>query len=247
MVLLVLALSVVVGVTLGLLGGGGSILSVPILTYAAGMTTKAAITSSLFLVAVTSLAALVPHARAGRVRWRIGISFGVAGMLGAFLGGQLASLLPGPVLMTAFAAMMLITGIAMLRPRRASEPKERRELPLARITALGFGVGVITGCVGAGGGFVVVPALILLGGLATEAAVGTSLLAIAMSSASGFASHLTTASIDWRLTLAATGAAIVGAMLGGALVGRVPPAALRRYFGGFVLLMAGFVLFKALA
>jgi uncharacterized protein len=247
MIIVALGLSLLIGVALGLLGGGGSILTLPILTYVAGVETKAAIASSLFVVAVTSATGAIAHARAGRVMWRTGLIFGAAGMVGAFGGGRLAAYLPGQVLMVAFAAMMLATAIAMLRGRRtaASSPSSA-ELPVAKVIVEGVVVGLVTGIVGAGGGFLVVPALVLLGGLRMEQAVGTSLVVIAMKSFAGFAGHLGHVQLDWPLTLAVTAAAVAGSFAGGALAGRVPPAALRKGFGVFVLIMAVFVLVQEL-
>ncbi len=247
MIVVALVLSVLIGVALGLLGGGGSILTLPILTYVAGVETKAAIASSLFVVAVTSATGVIAHARAGRVRWRTGLVFGAAGMAGAFAGGRLAAYLPGQVLMLAFAGMMLATAIAMLRGRRTpATAAVVRELPVAKVIVEGVVVGVVTGIVGAGGGFLVVPALVLLGGLRMEHAVGTSLLVIAMKSFAGLAGHLGHVEIDWPLTLAVTAAAVVGSFAGGALAGRVPPTSLRKGFGIFVLLMAALVLLQEL-
>lgn len=241
-----LALSMLIGVSLGLLGGGGSILTLPILTYAVGMETKAAIAASLFVVGVTSAVGVIAHARAGRIQWRTGVLFGAAGMVGAFAGGRAAAYIPAQILMIAFAAMMVATAVAMLRGRRGGAAPARRELPIGKVLGEGVVVGVVTGIVGAGGGFLVVPALVLLGGLAMEVAVGTSLVVIAMKSFAGLAGHLGHVAVDWPITLAVTGAAVVGSIAGGALAGRIPPDVLRRGFGVFVLAMAAFILGKQL-
>jgi uncharacterized membrane protein YfcA len=243
---LVLLLSVVIGVSLGMLGGGGSILTVPILVYVADLPAKEAIAASLFVVGVTSLAGVVSHARAGRVRWRTGLLFGLAGMVGAFVGGLVGGHAPGDWLLIAFALMMVATSLAMLRGRKqkpsAAHARPDGELPLARILVDGSVVGLVTGLVGAGGGFLVVPALVLLGGLPMSVAVGTSLVVIAMKSFAGLAGYLTTVHLDWPLVLGVTAAAVVGSVVGGRLAGRVPEAALRKAFGWFVLVMGGFVL-----
>jgi len=251
---LVLALSVLIGVSLGLLGGGGSILTVPILVYVAGMPAQEAIASSLFVVGVTSIAGVISHARGGRVRWRTGLIFGAAGMAGAFSGGLFGGHLPGDLLLVAFALMMVATSVAMLRGRRtpagtdgaadsdSTEGASDHQHPLGRILLDGFVVGLVTGLVGAGGGFLVVPALALLGGLPMSVAVGTSLLVIAMKSFAGLAGYLTTVQLDWPLVLAVTAAAVAGSLVGGRLAGRVPEVALRKGFGWFVLVMGSFVL-----
>ncbi len=240
---LTLLLSIAIGVSLGLLGGGGSILTVPILTYVLGMEPQHAITASLFVVGVTSLVGMARHARAGRVAWRTGIGFGLAGMAGAFAGGLIGGRIPGVVLMILFAAMMIVTSVAMIRGRKDPSPEDG-PVPHRgyRTIAEGFGVGFATSLVGAGGGFLVVPALALLGGLPMAVAVGTSLLVIAMQSTSGLVAHLFTVSLDWPVVLAVTVAAIAGSFLGSALVGRIPERSLRRGFGVFVLLMGVVVL-----
>ena len=247
MLIAILALSLLIGVTLGLLGGGGSILTLPILTYVAGVETKSAIASSLFVVAVTSATGVIAHARAGRVQWRTGLVFGAAGMAGAYFGGRLAKSIPGHILMLLFAGMMVATAIAMLRGRRtpATAPVVT-DLPVVKVILEGIVVGIVTGIVGAGGGFLVVPALVLLGGLSMERAIGTSLVVIAMKSFAGFYGHLQHVDIDWSITLSVTAAAVVGSFAGGALAGKIPPATLRRAFGVFVLVMAAFVLSKEL-
>ena len=245
MFLLGVSLAVLIGVTLGLLGGGGSILTVPILLYVFLLPPEQAIASSLLVVGTTSAVALLPHARAGRVRWRTGVLFGLASMAGAYFGGRVSSRLPPAALVLAFGAMMLVTAVAMMRKRPAStgavEPVGAA-LPLGRIAVQGAAVGTVTGLVGAGGGFLVVPALVLLGRLPMTAAVGTSLLVIAMNSAAGLAGHLARTPLPWGVALPVTGAAVLGSVLGSRLTGRVSPNALRRGFAWFVVVMAVFVL-----
>jgi uncharacterized membrane protein YfcA len=246
--LLVLALSVVIGISLGVLGGGGSILTVPILVYVAGFEAKEAIAASLFVVGVTSAVSVISHARGGRVMWRTGLIFGAAGMAGAFVGGLLGGHIPGQILLIAFAIMMVATSVAMLRGRKKKNDDGaapvKHELPLGRVLLDGAVVGLITGLVGAGGGFLVVPALALLGGLPMSVAVGTSLVVIAMKSFAGLAGYLTTVQLDWGITLGVTAAAIVGSLIGSKLAGRIPEAALRKAFGWFVLAMGTFVLIQ---
>lgn len=245
---LTLLLAVLIGVSLGLLGGGGSILTVPILTYVAGLPPKEAIAASLFVVGTTSAVSAISHARGGRVRWRTGLIFGAAGMVGAFGGGILGGYIPGTVLMIAFALMMVATSIAMIRGRRVARAEDAspRELPTAKIVTEGLAVGLATGLVGAGGGFLVVPALALLGGLPMPVAVGTSLVVIAMKSFAGLAGYLTSVSLDWVLVGGVTLAAILGSLLGSRLAGRIPENVLRQGFGVFVLVMGAFVLVQEL-
>lgn len=250
--ILTLVLAALVGLALGTLGGGGSILTVPLLTYVAGMPPKEAIAASLLVVGVTSLASLVVHARHRRVRWRTGLIFGAAGMVGAFAGWLLGGRLPGTVLMIAFALMMIATAIAMIAKRpphgvsqdvaadAGATPAHR--LPMVRTIVDGVVVGLITGVVGAGGGFLIVPALVLLGGLSIPVAAGTSLLVISMKSFADLAGYLTTVALDWPVVAAVTAIAVIGALLGAKLSGHIPASSIQKGFGGFVLLAGSLVL-----
>ncbi|MGB3353250.1 MAG: sulfite exporter TauE/SafE family protein [Mycobacterium sp.] len=243
MIALTIGLAVFVGVALGLLGGGGSILTVPLLAYVAGMDAKQAIATSLLVVGVTSAIGAISHARAGRVQWRTGLIFGGAGMAGAFGGGLLARFIPGTVLLIGFAVMMVATAVAMLRGRKNVEVTDgSHRLPVPKIVAEGLIVGLVTGLVGAGGGFLVVPALALLGGLPMPIAVGTSLIVIAMKSFAGLGGYLSSVQINWTVALAVTAAAVVGALVGSRLTAKVDPDALRKTFGWFVLAMSSVIL-----
>lgn len=239
---LVLGLAVAVGVSLGLLGGGGSILLVPLLVYVGGVDPKQAIVLSLVVVGLTSAAGALPHARSGRVDWRTAGLFGSASMAGAYLGGRLGALLPSALLLGAFAVMMLVTAGAMLRGRREPVRPVGDRRRLAKVLAEGLGVGVVTGLVGAGGGFLVVPALVLLGGLSMPTAVGTSLVVIAMKSSAGVLGYLSGVEVDWGTAGAVATATVLGALLGARLVDRVPADRLRSGFGWAVLAMGGVVL-----
>lgn len=242
-----MVLAVGIGLSLGLLGGGGTILAVPLLTYVAGMSPQEAIASSMFIIGVTSLISVRAHARRSNVRWRTGLIFGGASMVGAFGGGLLGSQLPGVVLMVAFSAMMLATALAMVLGRRTPRPTHAPpQLPITKIAVEGLVVGVVTGMVGAGGGFLVVPALVLLGGLSMPAAVGTSLLIIALKSFTGMAGYLTSVSIDWIPVLMITGVTVIGAVVGSVLSRYVPDKALKQAFGYFVLVMGVVVLLQEL-
>jgi uncharacterized protein len=237
----VAGLALLIGVSLGMLGGGGSILTVPMLIYVAGMSPPSAIASSLIVVGVTSAIAATAHARAGRVQWRTGVLFGLAGMIGAFVGGRASALVPPRVLMVLFALMMVATGTAMLRGRRVCA--ERRDAPrTGGVLALGVGVGFVTGLVGAGGGFIVVPALVLLAGLPMTIAAATSLVVITMNTFAGLIGHLGQVDVDVRTTAVITILAIAGSVAGTALAGRVDPFRLRQGFGVLVLATAVVIL-----
>jgi uncharacterized protein len=242
--LIVALLATLIGLSLGLLGGGGSILAVPVLAYAAGLPAKQAIATSLIVVGATSLFALIPHARRGHVEWRTGAIFSATAMMGAYLGGLAADWFSGTTLLLLFAAMMVVTALAMFRGRGELEAKKNKPLPVGLVIAEGLVVGAATGLVGAGGGFLVVPALVLLGGMEMHKAVGTSLMVIAVKSFAAFAGHAAHVSIDVQLALVVTGAAVSGSIAGGALSKRVPAQKLRKIFAGFVLLMAGYVVWR---
>lgn len=259
--LLAAALSVLIGLTVGLLGGGGSILTLPMLVYLLRVEAAPAIATSLLLVFVTSGVGLTVHARPlssrdaatptlSTVRWSLGLSFGAAGMVGASVGGQLAAFIPPAWLLSAFALVILATALAMLL-RRAREPEAQAHAAssrpaLNRLLPIGLGVGLISGLVGAGGGFLIVPALNLLGGLPMREAIATSLLVLALQSGAGFVSHLLHTAIDWHLALLVTSSATAGSLIGARLSRSVRPARLRRVFAFLVLAMALGMLVKQL-
>jgi uncharacterized membrane protein YfcA len=249
---LALGLALGIGLLLGLLGGGGSVLMVPMLVYVAGFSPKEAITMSLLVVGLTSLTALIGHIRGGRVCWKMGAVFGLAGMAGAYGGGRAAAALPGGILLILFGLVMLATAVAMLRGRRGVDGSSGRapmcpsRLPFFAVLFDGGLVGALTGLVGAGGGFMVVPALNLLGRLPMQAAVATSLLVVAMNSLAallGYAGHV---QIRYDLAAPLAGAAVAGSLLGGLLAARLGGKVLRRMFGGFVALVAVFLLYREL-
>lgn len=189
MLLLAAVFAALIGLSLGLLGGGGSILTVPVFVYLLGFEAKEAIAGSLAVVGATSLFGAVGHWRAGNVNLRVAAVFGAVAMPGAYLGARLAAFVSGGVQLTLFAGVMLLAAWFMFRPRNAAEEdaagEHARGMPLWLIAAQGLAVGLLTGLVGVGGGFLIVPALVLLGKVPMKQAVGTSLLVIAMNSAGG--------------------------------------------------------------
>lgn len=246
MELLGLVLAGVVGLALGLLGGGGSILTVPIFVYLLGFSAKDAIAMSLAVVGVTSLFGAVGHWRVGNVNLRVALLFGAIAMAGTFLGARLALFVSGAVQLIFFAIVMLAAAVAMFRNQRVAERQPAGDapmhLPVVHIVVEGLAVGVVTGLVGVGGGFLVVPALVLLGGLPMKQAVGTSLLVIAMKSASGFVGYLDQVEIAWATLATFTLVAIAGILAGSHLVRYVSQEALRRSFAAFLLVMGVFIL-----
>jgi uncharacterized protein len=239
-----LLLASVMGATLGLLGGGGSILTVPILIYVFGLAIKPAIATSLLVVGGTGLAAMLQHARRGNVWAGAGIRFGSVAMLGSYAGSRLAAFIPGAALLALFTVVMAVSGAAMLRPRgeRREPGIRRRPVPHIVLMAQGLVVGTFTGLVGAGGGFVIVPALVLLADLPMRAAVGTSLLVIVMNSLTGFAGYAGHVAVDFELAAIVGAAGVVGSLAGSAAANVLAPERLRRAFGWFVVVMATFML-----
>ncbi|MBS2018874.1 MAG: sulfite exporter TauE/SafE family protein [Deltaproteobacteria bacterium] len=234
-----LPLAFVVGVVLGMLGGGGAVLMVPMLVYVVHLDAKRAIATSLFVIGLTSAISAGLHARRGNVRWKTAATFGVGSMSGAFAGGRAAHFFEGRTLLVAFAVMMLATAVAMLRGRREAPAGDARATNgrALRVIGLGLAVGFVSGLVGAGGGFLIVPALTIFAGLETRHAIGTSLAVIAAQSAAGFLGHLGGVSLDYSAVLAIAGVTAVGSIVGTFAGARVSPAALRRVFGVLVLLV----------
>lgn len=263
MSLLAILLGALIGLSLGALGGGGSILTVPALVYALGQSPRTATTSSLLIVGLTSLIAVIPHARAGRVRLGQGLVFGALGTAGSFAGSALSSRVPPQVLLTAFAALMLVVAALMLRrshgsgssdstdttdPTGALDPAGTPLLTLrpftctcprvAKVVVTATGVGLMTGFFGVGGGFVLVPALVLALSFPMPVAVGTSLLVISVNSATALTARVSSGGthLDWPLIATFTAAAVIGSLLGGQIAGKAHPRHLTRAFA--VLLIA---------
>lgn len=247
--------AIFIGMAVGMFGGGGSILTTPMLVYVADFEAKPAIAASAVLVAVTSLIGLIQYARNKQVQWRTGLIFGFAGVTGALLAGQVGQRLPGNLVLALLGVMMVVTAIAMIRGRKEVTGKDHEGLPLFRILLDGFLVGIATGLVGAGGGFLVVPALVLLGGIPMQMAVGTSLLVVMMKAIATFISYRITffgeegfatvnpeTSFDWGVTLLVIGFAIIGVLIGVRVARRIDPDKLRRLFGWFVLIVGSFTL-----
>jgi uncharacterized membrane protein YfcA len=245
MLLVGLTLAVVIGLSLGLLGGGGSVLTVPVLVYVVGVAAKPAIAMSLPVVGITSLVGASMHWRFGNVQLRTAVLFGGVAMVGAYIGARLAGLLAAPVQLALLAVSMLAAAVPMFRAPRAGRGESTGEAAMSpMIVPAALVVGLLTGLVGIGGGFLVVPALVLLARVPMREAVGTSLVIIAMNSVSGFAGYIGTVSIDWGVLASFTACAIGGAFGGVAMSRRVPQAALKRGFAVFLIVTSSFVLYK---
>ena len=252
--LLTLSLSIIIGLLLGLLGGGGSILTVPMLVYLLKVDPKTAIATAFVVIGSSSLIALIPHAKRAAVCWKSGLSFGLSGMLGAFSGGRLATHFPNDLLMLFFGVICLLTGLLMMRGNQRQPSTNHAEpirlcplkLPLLKLLINGFLVGGLTGIVGIGGGFIIVPALTLLVGLTLQGAIGTSLLIIAMNSAAGLIGYSSQISLDLELTLLITAGTVFGSLVGGYLSNYLPAQTLKRSFGVLVILVALYVLYQTI-
>lgn len=242
--------ALLIGVSLGLMGSGGSILTVPVLAYLVGQDEKVAIAGSLGIVGGISLVAGIPYARQRLVDWRSVSWFGVPGMGGAYLGAWLSQFVSGTVQISVFAGLMLVAALLMLRPmKEASTPTAPRSR--WKIVLEGLVVGTVTGFVGVGGGFLIVPALVLLGGLSMHRAVGTSLCIIALKSFTGFAKYLDVLDaaglrLDWQVLGVFVVVGVAGSFLGKAANSRLPQALLRRAFAAFLVVVGGYIVFQNL-
>ena len=248
MILLGYSLAALIGLSLGLLGGGGSILTVPVFVYVLRYDPKLAIAMSLPVVGATSLVGAIAHWRAGNVRLGTAALFGIVAMIAAYGGARLASLLTGAVQLSLLAAIMVAAAISMFRNARGATASAAggveggRAASLRLLVPVALVVGLITGIVGIGGGFLIVPALVLLGGVPMKQAVGTSLLVIAMNCASGFAGYVGHVEIPWAVVLTFSAVAVVGILVGTALARRVPQRALKQAFAVFLIVMGTFIL-----
>ena len=247
--LLGFALAALIGLSLGLLGGGGSILTVPVFVYVLGFGAKEAIAMSFPVVGATSFFGAIGHWRAGNVDVRTALLFGFVAMVGSYAGARLAFLVSGAVQLTLLGAVMLAAAASMLRTGPATSPgegteSETRGRRLVTVAIVGVGVGVLTGFVGIGGGFLIVPALVILARTPMKQAVGTSLLVIAMNSASGFLGYLGQVSIPWGFMALFTAVAIGGILAGTYLVRFVSQSALRRAFAAFLIVTGCFMLYQ---
>ncbi|MBI4277614.1 MAG: sulfite exporter TauE/SafE family protein [Armatimonadetes bacterium] len=235
------ALGVLIGGSLGLLGAGGSLLTVPILIYVFNQGPVEATATSLVIVAANALLAAVTHWRQGGVVWRVALEFGVAGVAGAFAGFWLNTLVAGRTFLFLFGLLMVAGAAAMARrPQARDEGTVRPGRSAAATAGAGVLIGVLTGFFGVGGGFIVVPALHLIVGLPMRHAVGTSLVIIVINSLTGFAARLGVGAANWPLILAIMAGGAAGAVLGGRAAHRLPGRTLARAFAG-VLALAGLV------
>ncbi|MET3809060.1 sulfite exporter TauE/SafE family protein [Arthrobacter sp. UYEF3] len=241
-----LVLGLVVGIVLGLVGGGGSIIAVPALVYGVGMHPAEAIPTSLLVVGLSSLAALLPRVREG-LNWPVVLLVGGAGIPAAWGGAAVGGLLDPNILMLAFAAIMVIAGIRMLTGTTETEgscstgPSRAFRSCAPKAVAVGLLVGFLTGLLGVGGGFLVTPALTIFLGLRMKQAVGTSLAIIAINSAAGFSAHAAGYTIDWATTLAFAIPALLGSVIAARFARRLKDKHIRMSFAVLIFAVAAWV------
>ncbi len=253
--------SALIGISLGLIGGGGSILTVPVLVYLFGVDPVLATAYSLFIVGSTSLVGALPKYREGMVNLKTALIFGLPSIVAVYATrAYIVPMIPDPVftlggmvvskamfMMGLFALLMVFASISMIRDKKGASDTSESEPQRFNYPAIlleGTVVGVLTGLVGAGGGFLIIPALVLFSKLPMKQAVGTSLLIIAAKSLFGFTGDLSHYQMDWSLLLSVTALAIVGIVVGNRLSRNVDGQKLKKAFGWFVLVMGIYILAK---
>jgi len=238
--ILALCLATLVGVSLGALGGGGSIITTPILVYVEHVRPDHAVGMSLVIVGVTSFIGASLHLRRGNVALKSGLLFALTGMAGSYIGSTGTHLISRRVLMLIYSGIMLVVGYAMLR-RRTTKPDSSKPANAYLCLIAGFFVGLLTGFLGVGGGFLIVPFLVLFGGLDIRLAAGTSLAVIAFNSITGVLGQLRFAPIDWNIAMGFLVFSLAGMVVGSSVSARLPAASLRRIFGTAVLILGATV------
>lgn len=249
MLILGLGLALVVGLSLGMLGAGGSILAVPIFVYVLGFGAKEAIAMSLAVVAVTSFIGATRHMRAGNINLRVALIFGPAAMAGTYLGARFSVFFSGSAQLAMFAVIVLsAAGFMVYEPQseRKSEALALRRpgLALVLVVSEGLAVGLVTGLVGVSGGFLIVPVLVLLLGIPMKEAVGTALLVISLKSATGFLGYLGHVDVYWEFIAGFTAVAVAGILIGAHLHRYVTPRVLKRSFAVLVLVIGIWILYQ---
>ena len=237
-------LATFIGLSLGLMGGGGSILTVPILVYILKMDPKLSIALSLAIVGATSLIGSYGHYKKGNIHLKVAIIFGPFAMLGTFIGAKLSVYFSAAIQLILFAIIMMIASIFMYKGRKESQQIEKSSYNIALIIFEGIVVGIVTGIVGVGGGFLIVPALVLIAGIPMKMAVGTSLLIISLKSITGFIGYYDQLTIPWPFL----GTFIVftgfGIIIGSKLVDHIPAKKLKKIFAIFLLIMGSAIIYK---
>ena len=241
--MLAYSLAILIGLILGLLGGGGSILTVPILVYILGIDPKEAVALSLFIIGITSLVGSIGHFKNKNINFKISLIFTPIAMIGTFFGTKLAFYLTGSTQLIIFAIVMILASTLMLKKPKYSEGANHR-VNYYLMTPVSFFVGVLTGIVGVGGGFLIVPALVLIGRVDMKKAVGSSLLIISVNSLSGFLNYLNSFEIDWGFLASFSTFTVIGILIGTKLIKYIPAQGLKKAFAIFLIIMGIFILYK---
>lgn len=243
--------AIAIGLTLGLLGSGGSAITVPVLIYMVGHDAKQSIAESMAIVGLISVAAAIPYARSKQVDWRSVWCFGIPGMLGTFVGAWLGGIAPEAIQLVVFGGVLIVAAYMMLRKPKNPEAAEAgaEASPVWKIAIEGTVVGVVTGFVGVGGGFLIVPALVVFGRLPMRLAIGTSLIIIALKSAIGFAKYQQylishDMSVDGQTVAMFVLIGVVGSLVGKSINSRLNQAVLKRVFAVFLIVLGGFVIVR---
>ena len=233
-----------IGLSLGITGAGGSILTLPVLVYLADVPPPQAVGLSLLVVGVTACLGAWQRAKSGEMHYHAAGVFVVSGAIGALMGSRITHLLSPSALMLTFAALMVLIGTRMMLPA-GTGPQPLPECKPTHCFTAGLGIGVLTGFLGVGGGFLLMPALMKFARLPLKTATGTSLAIIACNSATGFLSHLQDGPVPWKLALVFSSIAATGVWMGGKLSSRLPETASRRTFAALVLCTAAFAIWKS--
>jgi uncharacterized membrane protein YfcA len=252
MPVLILAIpgALIIGFTLGLLGSGGSILTVPVLVYMLGQDEKVAIASSLAIVGLISLFGSIPYIKRQVTDWKMVALFGLPGVAGTYVGAWASVLVSGVVQMTVFAGVMMAAAYFMIKPAKEDESSSSSlSVRPLMIVVEGLAVGVLTGFVGVGGGFLIVPALVLLGGISMHRAIATSLVIISMKSMAGFIKYvdvLDGAEIDYTVIGLFSVVGFIGCVMGGYVAPLIPQDKLKKTFGLVLIAMGIFIFYQTI-